>query len=134
MNHYIIILAIAFASQYAPGVMEGVVTRRQARGQLPQYTSHFDGFVASRYCNDLGEIVWLRPVGSYQFEMFLVTDCAGRSDTQSAIDPRSGYEWMMASNIIYEVDHQTAKRWHTVGYGIKIESAYISNRIGGLVP
>lgn len=132
MTRYILIVAVVWASQYAPGVMERVVAKRQASGQLPANAARFDGYAASRDCADLGQTVWLRPAGSARWERFLVADCASQTDRQSATDDRSGYQWMVGGGIWYEVDHRTAARWDTVGRGVRVEVGRMVVRAGGL--
>ena len=100
-------------SQYAEGVMSRVVSYRQEIGQLPRYLYEYDGAVAARNCADIGETVYLRH--NEEWESFIIADCASKTDRQSPLDPRSGYEWMLDGGIWYEVDFRTAARWGAVG-------------------
>ena len=114
------IIATGTASQYAPGVMDRVIANRQAgitAMDLPLKLPPVDGYIAVLNCADIGKIVLLKPTGSDKWERFLITDCAGKRD--------GGYSWMLRSNIIVEVDYETAKRWDTVGYGIKCQMAQL---------
>ena len=114
-------ISTGWASQYAPGVMDKVIVNRQAWDQIPDEIDQYDGFVAGRYPDEIGKAVWIRPVGTDEWELFLVVDCAGIAD--------GGLAWMKRSGVLYEVDYQTAVRWDTVGRGIKIE--VMSSNIGG---
>lgn len=104
------------ASQYAPGVMEQVISTRQAglaRATLPAGLPPVAGYVAVIDCSRIGEVVWLRPVGETGWEPFLVTDCANPADGSDV--------WMTQNGILVEVDYNTAVRWSTVSHGIAIE-------------
>lgn len=109
------------ASQYAEGVMPRVVGLRQEWGQLPKDVSMYDGFIAVRECSDIGKTYYVRPAGAKKWERVLAADCASKSDRQSETDLRSGYEWMLDTGTIAEVDFKTALRWDTVGRMIDIE-------------
>lgn len=68
-----------YASAYAPGVMEGVVTRRFANDwwrvtpPIDWYTVH--GYVAAMDCSRVGEVTALHVAGrDYRV---LIADCAG---------------------------------------------------------
>ena len=118
------LLFIGRASQYGPGVMDRVIRVRQSGRTamtLPAKLPEVDGYVAVQDCLMIGEVIRVRPVGAAEWERFLVTDCASKSDRQSPTDPRSGYEWMVDGNILIEVDYETAVRWNTVGRAIDIE-------------
>lgn len=117
MHTVLVLLMIGIASQYAPGVMERTITVRQqghTAYTVPSDLSRYAGFVATESCKDLGDEYYLRPVGTEEWELFLVVDCSGHNSTSS---------WMKRNNIIVEVDHNTAKRWNTIGRGIEIELA-----------
>jgi len=101
-----------WASQYDAGVMERTVALRQRWGQLPDDVSAWVGFVAVPECGRIGETVYLRPLEARRWERFLVADCAG---------PDGSYGWMVRNRIFVEVDGATARRWGTVGRGIRIE-------------
>jgi len=111
-----IIVLTGIASQYAPGVMGRVVQVRQTgltHASLPVGLPPVAGYVAVVDCGQIGEVVWLRPVGATTWEPFLVADCANPADGSDA--------WMTRNRILVEVDYNTAVRWHTVGRGIAIE-------------
>jgi len=118
------LILTGWASQYGPGVAERVIAVRQGgrtAATLPANLPEVDGFIAVRECPDIGGIWLLRPEGAQTWERFLVIDCASRSDHQSEQDPRSGWEWMVGGGIVAEVDFETAKRWGTIGRGIRVE-------------
>ena len=110
------VILSGIASQYAPGVMEGVVAVRQSGAtvaDLPHDLPDVDGFVAVKDCDDIGEVIWLRPAGADEWESFLVADCANPADGADL--------WMERNGILVEVDYNTAVRWGTVGKGINVE-------------
>lgn len=110
----ITVLSIGTASHYGPGgVMESTIAARQRMGHIPQVLPDVDGYVARPYPNDLGKIIWLKPIGYHSWESFLVVDCGGVAD--------GGRAWMLDNNVLVETDYQTAKRWRSVGRGIKVE-------------
>jgi len=100
------IVAFGWASQYAPGVIQ------QRYGHLPAQLPEVAGYVAVVECDRLGELLYIRPEGSVVWELFLVTDCSGHAATTA---------WMRNNNIPVEVDHETARRWGTVGRGMRVE-------------
>jgi hypothetical protein len=109
------IVTTGIASQYDAGVMSNVIhTRQTARVSqaLPTNLPDVDGYIAVEECDRVGDIVDLRPSHQEEWESFLIADCSGHQSTSN---------WMQRNNIIAEVDHQTAVRWETVGYGIEIE-------------
>jgi hypothetical protein len=110
---FLLVLSIltGWASQYSPGIMQEVINNRQAWEQIPEDLSAYDGFVAVLDCAKIGDEVMLKPEHSSTWEKFLVVDCAG----EDAVD------WMQSNNILVEVDYSTAKRWNTVGNGIRVE-------------
>lgn len=114
-----IILATGIASQYGPGVMPRVIQTRQRLGDLPQNISGYDGYIAVANCRYIGHTAYILPHGG-ELERFLVADCASKSDQQGPGDDRSGYEWMTSEGIVAEVDYETARRWNTVGRGIRV--------------
>ena len=119
-----LIFATGTASQYAPGVMDRVIVNRLAFGHITQdQVDAATVFVAVPECADLGQMFLIRPVGASDWELALATDCASKSDRQSADDPRSGYQWMRDGGIVVELDARTAARWDTVGRGIAVELA-----------
>ena len=107
------ILLYGTASQYAPGVMQEVISNRQRWGQLPMELPPTDGYVATLEANLIGSFVYIRPEGADIWEQFLVVDCAGHAD--------GGYAWMLRNNVLVEVDYETAVRWNTVGRGIMVD-------------
>ena len=109
-------ILIGVASQYDPGVMDQVIKYQQAKGAIPEDLERYDGFVATPDCN-IGNVIVARPVGSAEWESFLVVDCAGGD---------GAYTWMTRNNILVEVDYETAKRWSTVGRAISIEQLIVS--------
>jgi len=118
MGELIVALYIAWASQYSPGVMEQVVANRQsgkAWVSLPESLPGVDGFAAVADCYRIGDIIYLRPVGTRRWERFLIADCARPPGTDGS------YEWMVRNGIVAEVDYPTAVRWDTVGRGIRVE-------------
>ena len=111
----LIIVAIGIASQYGNGVSERVIHVRQTKrvhAPLPLELPVTNGYIAVKDCEHIGEVWYLRPIGGNKVESFLVIDCAGSTETIA---------WMNRNNILVEVDYNTAKRWNTVGRGIKIE-------------
>ena len=115
MIKVIIIIAVAWASQYGNGVAERVINVRQHRNvtySLPLKLPEVDGYIAVRDCHHIGEVWQLRPKGEEYIEDFLVIDCSGSAETSA---------WMDRGNIICEIDHETAKRWDTLYRGIVIE-------------
>lgn len=118
IKYIFLILLTGTASQYAPGKMESVITVRQIPGKtnylVPQNLTQYDGFIAMESCAELGNEYYLRPVGIDNWELFLVVDCSGHTETT---------DWMTVNNIIVEIDYNTAVRWGTVDYGIKVELA-----------
>lgn len=97
---------LAWVSQYDPGVMEGVIPRQQRYGNLPATLPIVDGFVAGSDCRDIGQLLWLRPVGAPTWEVFMIADCPHNFEVR---------HWMLLGDgtlpIIAEVDGQTAMRW-----------------------
>ena len=109
-----LIVAFALASQMKMGTAETVLHNRQnghAWVPLPPQAPLVDGFIATEDCRHVGEVWYLRPETQKHYESFWVIDCSGDEATT---------EWLEANNILVEVDYQTAKRWDTVGKGIKI--------------
>ena len=101
-------------SQYSPGTMESTVAKRQSDGLIAQNIA-VDGFLATRDCENIGDIVWIRKVGQRDWEMFAIADCAMPKGTDGA------FEWMTANSICGEVGHATAKRWNTVDSMVKAQ-------------
>ena len=113
------VVVTGIASQYAPGVMQEVIAVRQAGRtsySLPANLPDVDGYIALLEPDLIGQIVYVRPVGTHPWRSMLVVDCAGHAD--------GGHRWMLRNGIIAEVDHQTAKAWGTLGRGIEIELLY----------
>jgi hypothetical protein len=109
------------ASQYAESVMQRVVALRQGWGQLPEDVSEYDGFIAVLECTDIGKAYYIRPIGAEEWAYVLAADCASKSDRQSDVDGRSGYEWMLDGGIIVEISAELAVKWDTVGRMIRVE-------------
>lgn len=110
-------------SQYARGVMDSVIAVRQSGRttyDLPKELPEVDGYIAVLHCYEIGNIWYVRPVGSVWWERFLVTDCASGSDSRT-YDGLSGAQWMVKYNVLIEVDYNTAVRWRTVGRMIPVE-------------
>lgn len=94
-----------YLSQYAPTMMELVISNRQQMGQLPWDLSGYSVFVAMESCDEVGRTKYLTwDDGSV--ERVLVTDCSGSLETS---------QWMWDNNIIAEVDYNTAYRHGFVG-------------------
>lgn len=109
-----------WASQYAPGVMERVVAYRNLRPAVVEVT----GYIAVISCAELGNVWWLRPAGSsIPFEPYQVADCSGHANTTA---------WMQRNNIQVELDYPTAKRFNTVGRGLKMERLTMNCEINGI--
>ena len=119
------------ASQYGPGRMESNIAIRQAgltAVDLPHNLPAVHGYAAGRYGEDIGKIVYLRPLNcdGCRFERFLIADCAGKYD--GALD------WMLRYNIVVEIDYNSVLRWsellgkNMVGRGIKVELAVETER------
>lgn len=99
-------------SQYHIAPTLEVIRNRSVHGRtaytLPANWRNYDVLVAVEDCKRLGEtgvVTWREHSGT-----FLVIDCSGHKSTS---------EWMRRNNIIAEVDGFTAKRWNTVGRGMK---------------
>ena len=113
MNILIIIVIMSgWASQYDPGIMERTIRVQQHYGHLPERLPSVDGYVAVEDCRRIGQTILARPLGAKRWDRLLITDCSGSKETS---------RWMLWNNILIEVDHLTAKRWKTVGHGIRIE-------------
>lgn len=111
------VILVGTASHYGPGgVMERTIEARQRMGHLPQMLPDVDGYVARPYPDDIGKVIWLKPLDYHSWESFLVVDCGGVAD--------GGRAWMLNNNILVEVDYQTATRWGSVGRGIKVEMRF----------
>lgn len=114
---FVLILSIimsGWASQYDPGVMERVIPVRQRMHQLQEdIPDIYDGYIAVQDFEDVGRSFWIKPQTSNTWELFLAVDCASRSG--------GSHSWMVRNNILVEVDGKTARRWSTVGRGIKVE-------------
>jgi hypothetical protein len=114
-------LLTGWASHYSPGKFQEVIANRQRWGHIQDIPEDVTCFAAGRYPDEIGELVWLRPQGEVHWTKCLVVDCAGRSDRRES-DGLSGLQWMLASNVIYEVDAQTMLRWQgRLGRGLRIE-------------
>jgi hypothetical protein len=85
-------------SQYAEGVMPGVVEARQGWDQLPDNLSMYDGFVAAWDCERIGDAALLSIDGG-EWLTVLVTDCSGHKSTT---------DWMISQNVIFEISGELA--------------------------
>ena len=94
-----------YLSQYAPTMMELVISNRQQMGQLPWDLSGYTVFIAMESCDEVGRTKYLT-WGDGSVERALVTDCSGHYETS---------QWMWENNIIAEVDYNTAYRHGFVG-------------------
>jgi len=116
------VIASGTASQYGRGRMESTIAVR--RTGRTAYTvpailpANLDGFVAVEDCSRLGNIVYYQVVDPMSdcfptcpVEKFLIVDCSGHQSTSA---------WMKRNTILCEVDYNTAIRWATLGYGIKV--------------
>lgn len=100
-----------FASGYAPGVFEDVVTHRHAmdwwRNEPPMDWYVVAGYAATNDCSQVGQVVQMRPAGAARWSRVLVADCAGNDGTP---------QWMHANRIVAELDYGLWARW-TAAYG-----------------
>lgn len=105
--------------------MRTTINTRQTRPvaySLPQQLPAVDGYVATQECTKIGTVVLLRPVGTQEWESFLIVDCASKKLGTHNNNPHdSSYAWMVRNNIIVEIDYETAVRWDTIGRGIEVE-------------
>jgi hypothetical protein len=115
------LILTAYASHYSDGTMQQVLHNRQTGNawvSLPMDLPHYDGLIAVRDCEHLGEIWTIRPVGFPNWERHLVIDCArpaGYDNTRA---------WMTRRNIAVEVSHSTSLRWGSVGQLVEIERLF----------
>lgn len=101
-------LILGLASRYDPGVMRATIEARQAGETdyaLPSDIEHYDGYIATLECEDVGREAWVWFDGVDRWLHVLVTDCAVRDDSDGA---RS---WMQDNNILFEIDGRTAARY-----------------------
>lgn len=99
-------------SQYSRAATDRVIANRSVHGRtafdLPDNWIEYDGLIAVESCSDLGKmyrVYWREHSGT-----FLAWDCSGHASTSA---------WMLRNNIIGEVDGWTARRWRSVGRGMK---------------
>jgi hypothetical protein len=83
--------------------------------------SAYDGFIAVLECADIGKSYYIRPDGAEEWAYVLAADCASKSDRQSDMDGRSGWEWMLTTGTIAEINYDLAAEWDTVGRMIRVE-------------
>jgi len=117
MRLKMLVLLVAVASQYGPGVMERTIETRQTGRvavPLPEVLPQVDGYVAVEKCSDIGKVLWLRGPGQ-EWEKFLAVDCAVRDGSDGTLS------WMAAKNVLVEVDYPTAVRWGVVGRLVPVE-------------
>lgn len=115
------LILAGLASHYSDGVMQEVLYNRQmgnAWVSLPMELPHYDGLIAVRDCEHLGEVWLIRSVGFPIWERHLVIDCARPAGTDGS------WEWMTRWNVMVEVSYPTALRWGNVGQLIEIERLY----------
>jgi hypothetical protein len=91
-------------SQYAIGVMPGVVDIRQEWGQLPLDLSGIDGFVAAWDCERIGETALLSIDGG-EWITVMVSDCSGHESTT---------EWMISNSVLVEMSGELAEEYGVV--------------------
>jgi len=124
---WLLVIGWGWLSQYDPGVMEGVVARRQGWGQLPPAPPQLAGYVATADCSELGQPLWLR-APSGEWELFMVADCPHNATVAG---------WMRYGNgkypIIAEVDGATVERWH-LPRGKGYLTQWTANPCGVLIP
>lgn len=99
------------AAYYSDGVFEDVIRMRQAGNtamSLPRELPPVIGYVATPYCEEVGDQVWLYHRGELAGP-YLVADCC--------ISINGDCERMGKKGIVVEVDWNTAQRWKVVGYG-----------------
>ena len=117
-----VVIASGTASQYGRGRMESTIAVRRAGRtayMVPAILpADLDGFVAVEDCSRLGNIVYYQVIDPKSdcfpgcpVEKFLIVDCSGHKSTS---------DWMKRNTILCEVDYNTAIRWATLGYGIKV--------------
>lgn len=103
---------VGVLSQYSIAATERVIANRSVPHRtaytLPDNWREYDILVAVDSCKRLGEtgvVMWREHRGTY-----IVFDCSGHASTSA---------WMRRNNIIGEVDAATAKRWNSIGRGMK---------------
>lgn len=102
---------IGVASFYARGKMEATVRARQRLHDLPRLLPAVHGYVAVLDCTQIGQVVYLRPIGTQQWERFLVADCAGISDGGAVWMRRGARIGRVHYPILVETDWRTAQEW-----------------------
>ncbi len=95
-----------WASAYAPGVMENVITYRMAydiwpHGAPPRDWYTVAGAIATNDCRQVGSVMTLTATGDGRAYRVLVADCAGADSAA----------WMTDCNIVAELD---ARLWQTL--------------------
>jgi len=90
--------------------MESVAIHRESNGLR---VASVDGFVAVPNHKFLGDVLWIRQLGSDKCESFQVVDWS--SPYMLRDDGLTGGEWMKLWNVGVEFDHGTAMRWGVVG-------------------
>lgn len=108
-------IVTGYASAYAPGVFEDVVSYRHEqdwwRVQPPLDWYAVAGYAATSDCAQVGTVVDMRPAGTERWLPVLVADCAGDDGTP---------EWMRVNQIVVELDAGLWARW-TALYGTPLE-------------
>lgn len=95
------VTAAGWASAYAPGVFIAEVTYKIAAGWLATPDQPFDGYIATTDCAAKGGYLLARAGPGAPVERLFIGSCAGRD----------AHGWMIANNIIGEVDYATWQRW-----------------------
>jgi hypothetical protein len=119
----LVMLVFGFSSHYAPGRMAEVIEARQAHRThitLPVKLGEFDGYGASVRCDDIGNVVFARPVGSKEWSSILIVDCANPNDVRP-FDGLSGQAWMLKYGFVLETGYPLAEEWGCVGRACEIE-------------
>lgn len=84
-----------YVSRYDPGVFEAVVSHRFVNGwwrnEPPADWDTVAGYAATTDCNQVGQVLLMRPVGATTWERVLVADCSGDLESMN---------WMLDNNII----------------------------------
>lgn len=103
---------VGIMSQYSEAATARVIANRSVLHRtawtLPDNWQQYDGLIAVESCKDLGKVyrvTWKEYSG-----LFLAFDCSGHASTSA---------WMRRNNIIAEVDGYTARRWNSIGRGMK---------------
>lgn len=103
-----------YVSRYDPGVFEAVVSHRFVNGwwrnEPPADWDTVAGYAVTTDCNQVGQVLLMRPVGATTWERVLVADCSGDLESMN---------WMLDNNIIAELDYGLFMRW-AAEYGLPL--------------